>query len=717
MGKPILAVLLCLALGESPLAGQDADPDLVAKEGPAAVIVRVTTSRDDPPHLYGGFLLAKAGSRGVVVSSRGATKHFGVTEVVFRGGTSSQKTCTAKSMGDSGDYSWFLLEDAPSLPAPPPPGDSTRIKEGLKGFICGFPFPKGDSYGQNYPVFKMEPVGVKGITRDPNGTVRRVELDRKVDRGYLGGFFVDDAGSLLGIVSEEPEPGPSSWFVPASGPLDELVSRIVLYELGQTGYDPAKVSIGCKVRLSDIFHQVKSVGITFVRSDALKQEPAPEPDGTWKGVLSKPRDVPLKFVPGHASGVVEFPRTAQDPKKVTWVFQAYCKRANGSTHWTEPLWYELRYKGCGEEPIGTKTGKAISEVVKVTAGEVDLPPEPPDSPPPAALQPLDTSDGLTLAGRLPLEAAIGGMQLSRDGRYLFVLDCSAGEILKINTDDLSVAVRVRAPPNSISMALSVDEKSLYVVGFDPPPARVGPKTGRGLLALFRSENLDFAGSTTLQDGPLDVLPLKDGRALVTLLREYEGVCLVDPKKETIVQSLSLPRRCFLRLYPDGTRAYAGTDDDFIRVTLGEKVSKASTGVPTSERGKSGRNFALSPDGRFLLASQGLVFRLSKTPETDLGRIAEIDPWVALAQADGSSTFLTASLDGTVRQYEFGEFAPKKSFKVDRLCTRLCLDPKRNRLYAFGVELPDPRLAEIRHDYWHDRLVAGDILVYAMSEKK
>ncbi|MBI4565285.1 MAG: hypothetical protein HY716_11385 [Planctomycetes bacterium] len=103
----------------------------------------------------------------------------------------------------------------------------------------------------------------------------------------------------------------------------------------------------------------------------------------------------------------------------------------------------------------------------------------------------------------------------------------------------------------------------------------------------------------------------------------------------------------------------------------------------------GGDCGISPDGRFLVAQSGIVLRLSKTREADLRYMSKIESWVSIAMTKRADTFFTCTWNGFVKAYSLSDFELKKSIKIDRICGRLILDARRDKLYAVARRVPVP----------------------------
>jgi hypothetical protein len=143
-----------------------------------------------------------------------------------------------------------------------------------------------------------------------------------------------------------------------------------------------------------------------------------------------------------------------------------------------------------------------------------------------------------------------------------------------------------------------------------------------------------------------------------------------------------PSAAPVRFHPDGERLYA-LASGYLAGVRGLRSPQGDLSSYTVQgHGTLGRDFAISPDGRFLFESGGSIQRLGATQSSDLAFVTSLPPFTGIAFDRRHSTFWVARADGTVNVYSMDDFsAPIHSYDTGLLLRDLVLDGRHRQLMA------------------------------------
>jgi hypothetical protein len=285
-------------------------------------------------------------------------------------------------------------------------------------------------------------------------------------------------------------------------------------------------------------------------------------------------------------------------------------------------------------------------------------------------------------------------------------------VYSVDPDTLEIRARRAAADNAMAMCLTPDGTRLYVGGHDPVLTnRSGrPTQPLGRIQVISTANLEAVAEFEVAFAVRGIAA-SDGGLVVAC--DGEGIGLIDATRKSITSGLQRQSGSWghVRLHPDQARVYAGDDLLFCCTMLspGETGQYESyTSLPHS--GERGGGFEITPDGRFLISCRGAVLRLSKSRTVDLRKAGKVDPGVAIGVARDYSTFLMSTKEGFLKVYDLANLELVKSVPIGVLCTRLALDPPKQRVFAVASPLP-------QEDSFVERdFEIGDILSLALTER-
>ncbi|MCE9582565.1 MAG: hypothetical protein K8T20_08740, partial [Planctomycetes bacterium] len=355
------------------------------------------------------------------------------------------------------------------------------------------------------------------------------------------------------------------------------------------------------------------------------------------------------------------------------------------------FWFDLDPKRDGSSPTS-----AVAEAV------------------PAAGPALETGDELVEVSRLRLSSAVVDLFLSKDGASLFALDLTGGRILKLKASDLSVEAEAPVPDDASAMALNARGDSLFVV------ARFIEKgTARGRVHQYTTA-LEAKQVCDVDIDPMDVEATNSGLVVVSGSapgNSSVGIVVLDPAVKSSSPVSPTQGSPYLCRHPDQVRIYAG-DLKFRGLSLTRDPTKPGTfPLWESRYGNDqplGGNLVISPDGRFLFGSGGVVLRLAATADADLEVAGRTDRWASAAVAPGCDTIFFATADGSIQQYSISRIAPVKTLPSGALCSRLALDPAKKRLYASAGHIGD--WVPPQHGTLGVPILLTDIVAWSLEKK-
>jgi sugar lactone lactonase YvrE len=307
---------------------------------------------------------------------------------------------------------------------------------------------------------------------------------------------------------------------------------------------------------------------------------------------------------------------------------------------------------------------------------------PPESRPTTA--PAHAPTPLQPIAAVELGGTLAGPVLSPDGRWLYVLDRTAGRLLRLDAATLRTTAGVPAPAGA-AFALARDGRGLLVAA---------PK-GQGAASALRvldAATLAERRSIPLAAEPYDVAAGANGLAFVSGGGAgWADVSVVDAERGTVLARWGgVWARSLLAPTPDGARLLTATQG----VTPG-RVEALAIPEPLTDRpavtaappeARVGGALTVTPDGRFALCPTGTVLRLAATPADDLRPVADVGPFAAAAVAPDRGTALVLAEDGTLTAFDYPAFKPRAAYRLGVAAFGAVLDAAAGRLYVAGIPL-------------------------------
>lgn len=305
---------------------------------------------------------------------------------------------------------------------------------------------------------------------------------------------------------------------------------------------------------------------------------------------------------------------------------------------------------------------------------------------------------------IPVGGTIGNLALSKNRKWLFFLNRTAGTLVQIEASALK-PTRELDLPDSETFALSPDGQTI---------ATFAPDGARTWVILIDAVPLTPRVRFRVDATPYDVAVTDKGLVFLSgTSGGWADVAVIDGNKQSVAGRWGgVWTRSLLGLSPDGSRLYVGTqgvnpgklEGYPLPSSLDEKPAPRVAAVDAPLGGP----FVVSPDGAFLILQTGTVVRLSANAGDDLHDAMKLPPHMAAAM-DGDRLFLLLPDGQTVKEYTYPDLKWHATHRLAGLAHQLAYDARSGRLYAAVI---DPKSLRDRPR----ARGAGDVQVYDMKPK-
>jgi DNA-binding beta-propeller fold protein YncE len=315
-----------------------------------------------------------------------------------------------------------------------------------------------------------------------------------------------------------------------------------------------------------------------------------------------------------------------------------------------------------------------------------------------------------------LGAALEGLSFSPDRRWLYVLNASDAKLLRLAAAKPAPdALAADLAAGSEGFCLSPDGKTIYT--FASPQGHHRHLNGKpqlGKIQTLDADTLKVRKTSTITHDPLSMALDDKGLLYITTGSEDPSrLIVIDPDRGVEVgRWADLIYPSVVRIAPDRRRLYAACPDDnysrFQSLAIPDDVKeKPAAAGGAGAQDTRPQQFAVSPDGRFLVAGGGFVLRLAKNPGDDLKLLKKVDPHVACAMDKDCDRVLLSAADGFLKVYSYPDFELQQSVRLGTVAYRMALDAAGKRLYCAvgdGKGLQPPTFRG-----------TGDLYVYDVGE--
>lgn len=627
------------------------------------------------------YLFKKTATTGFLLTCAHVVEGADEVTLVFNSGMPNERSLKAIVVArDAARDSACLKVTDSNLPSALEICSKTDLRETESVFVAGFPFGEMLSTSSKNPNISVSKASVSSIRRGDRNEVVLVQLDGNINPGNSGGPVMDSKGRVVGMAAAKLKGTQTCFAVPPEELSAFLKGRVESLSLKPAGCDGKKLRLEIEARIIDPTGSLRSVGWSFIRREQIKELPVADGDGRFRKASPSMKDIALKIEGEKATGSIEFVKTAADGEGYEIAHQCYFTTSDGNTIWTEGSTHWIAFD---EAALPPKPGPKPAE----KPGDKPKPEALPS--PPVAGTEISAGEVLKEAGRIKLMGAVGDMFLSKDGAWLYVLDLSEGQLLKIATTDFAVDSRLDLPDGTTCMAMNSKGDTLYVA-WRLEPGDSYDKQGKGNVAPIPISSFKLGMPVEFPGDPIDLDVTTSGLAFVSIVEQWDGLLVVDMAKKTSDKIRLAYGGSLVHTHPDQTRLYFGSTglspgDYHCLPTARDMASpEPFPSYDSKYHGDYplGGDFVITPDGTTLLGCYGTALRLSKGGrESDLLFMGKTDPWISAAVAPGCASAALATKDGFIKLVSLRSFETSKSLPCDGYCTHLALDGKTSRLYA------------------------------------
>lgn len=323
---------------------------------------------------------------------------------------------------------------------------------------------------------------------------------------------------------------------------------------------------------------------------------------------------------------------------------------------------------------------------------------------------LKTGAAFKETARLPRHSGLVDLFIGEGGTEVYVLDLSSCTVLQLDAATLAVKKEVFVGDFASAMCLTPNRKSIWVGGRSPRLDDAGRTEWGGWAKCFSVPDLVEKSKKSLQF-PLDELAANDSGLLIYTSTDSQFMRLFDTAKGADAGFSEAGRT--LKIHPSQRALYywnPGGDSVMGLPFAAIPVNKAP--VWRCAKGESGwpGDIAFSPDGKWVVATGGIAATVECHKDRDAKKVVRMDSCLSFAVAPGRTTFFTCTVDGVLREYEFGEFVRKRDVNIGFPMRFMAVDPEKKVLFGVAVKkLPDM-------GGWKKRIHAGDVVAISLEPK-
>ena len=297
---------------------------------------------------------------------------------------------------------------------------------------------------------------------------------------------------------------------------------------------------------------------------------------------------------------------------------------------------------------------------------------------------------------IPAGGWIDHLRLSADGRWLYFLDRTNHQLVQIDTETLQKR-RSWNLPRSVETYVTVPKDGAIWL--------VGEIQGQPKALELDARELKVRRQFALEALPYD-LAVSEAGLLFLSGREpgWSEVTIYDIHKQAVVGRWSgLWSRSLLQMSPDQKRLFVGSqgivpgriESYVLPVDLTKKPQPLAT--LTDERTAPAGPFSVSPDGQFIIARNGAVFRAEVDRAADLSYVGRVASHLDVVVDPTQGALWLLAADGrSLKKYAYPDLRWQTDFALGSLNYRMTGDTTRRRLYVAGIDaksFAQPRVRE------------------------
>ncbi len=321
----------------------------------------------------------------------------------------------------------------------------------------------------------------------------------------------------------------------------------------------------------------------------------------------------------------------------------------------------------------------------------------------------ESENELKPAATIKFNACLRDIALSKDRKWLYVLNTSDGKLQRVDTAKRTLdAAAVDLADGTEGMCLSPDGKTIYT--FASPEGHKAflekDKVQSGKLQVIDVATMKVTNTFAIEFDPYDMEADDKGRLFITGgSGAWSSIAVVDvARKALIAKWANIETKSVLRISPDRKRLYlAGSRITSIQIPDDVTKDKAEIwDVMQQGSAVSSMSLLVAPDGKHVVSPTGSVLRVAKNRTDDLKLAGTVEAWYAAAMDEGAGVLLVATR-GMIKGYSYPDLKLQQAFTVPQTPYRMVLDAASKTLYC-AVE------KEARNDA-RDTAGVGDLLIF------
>jgi mono/diheme cytochrome c family protein len=329
--------------------------------------------------------------------------------------------------------------------------------------------------------------------------------------------------------------------------------------------------------------------------------------------------------------------------------------------------------------------------------------------PPSAKVKADSD--LAPVAEFDLKATLSDLIVSKNRKWVYVLNTSEAKIQRINTEKLDLDMTAATLTEGVEkMRMNPAGDHLFICaspnGHDHQNGNKG-----GKFQVINPETLEVTHTVNVGFSIWDFAPDDKGILYATMGGgQHTHIHTVNSKAKTSTAELPplIWERAIVRLTPSQQLLYFADTEispntmHFLNISGNFPIgfnSLVRTRVPAQGR------FEISPDGKFLICLGGQILRTAGSTITDLKSVAAIDVHISIALDKEAKIFFVATKDKVLKVFSYPDFELKHTLAINGQAYRMALDAKGGKLYCamtqgkvdppFGVGLGSLQVYDVK----------------------
>ena len=198
--------------------------------------------------------------------------------VVFQSNTPQEQSLKAEVLAADPEVDLAVLKvpAVKNLPAPVDCKHNVALSETMPVYVFGFPFGQVLATSKGSPAITIGKASISSLRLDDAGELALVQIDGALNPGNSGGPVVDTHGRLVGVaVATIKNSTGIGLAIPCKEVPEVLSGRLGKPSLHVSHDAEGAAKIEVEANLADPFHKIKSVTLSYLPADRVKEKPKP----------------------------------------------------------------------------------------------------------------------------------------------------------------------------------------------------------------------------------------------------------------------------------------------------------------------------------------------------------------------------------------------------------------------------------------------------------